>query len=529
MNYLPLLNEDEIRYICSVIPIRDAVDYFQFNPDEFAKIRPGFRATASSITKLNIASLLFSYRNRGFISFFIEKHIDDWLNQIQRHRNKCIEDGDSEETALLHTLPFCYFLENIPLYFKLTGEELSDDAITFLEAAVKELKEKSERIEAQRVDIESKETNIEQLNLKLESLNDLLDNTKRTLTHTEDEANHLRVKSREIEELKAIVQNKDIEIKQLREEDSKQNEALNKLKKELAESINTRGLLEQQIRCETEKHTASETRKQAVYAPPKRPCDMDEYLDYLTYNFESIGIAPNEAYLPLLKLHLSKVLFVGIPIFVNRYTGLPLMRCVSNALIGQPAVDILTYHEEITYEEIENYLSSTGRIACLDNFIGNYNETMLIPQFERHKGQIIFLTYSYDRTLNYVSMEFLRYGQHLNLNKIPNFNNMSELTEDPSIVEEAEYTWLAIMPDGRFSLILYEVLNDFGYPNCLAEKLCASVSNEDDLCRILAFDVLPYCIDVLHIAPYNTSDRLGKYAGANGRCRYKELFRRWFA
>lgn len=69
MNYLSMLTEDEARYICSVIPYEHTINYFQQNPKEFAKIRPGFRAKA--ISKSDASRLLFNYRNRRFVSVFI--------------------------------------------------------------------------------------------------------------------------------------------------------------------------------------------------------------------------------------------------------------------------------------------------------------------------------------------------------------------------------------------------------------------------------------------------------------------------
>lgn len=529
MSYLPLLDEAEIHYICSVIPARDVAVYFQSNPKEFAKLRPGFRPIPAVITKLDIGAILFSHRNTGFISFFIETHISDWLNQIQQHREQRINDGDSKELALIHTLPYCFFAGNIRLYLKLAEEEFSEEFISLLEAVIKELKENEERIKSQQEEIKSKETTIRELNIKVESNDDSLEKAKRKLINAEDEVKELRSKNKEIENLKAVAQKKESELEQLREEIIKQKETIRSLRDELVESVNSRQRLEEQIRAEIEKQKQDEVREQSISDTPKCPRKLDEFLEYLSYNFESLGIASSEEYLPLLKEHMSHVLFKGIPIILDRYTGLSLIHCVSNALTGQPNVKMLTYKEGITLEEIDSYLMSIGRIACLDNFIGNYNETTLIPLFDKHRGQIIFLTSFYDRTLKYVSEEFLRYGQYLNLNKIVAFNNITKLTEDPSSFEEDEYALQAVIPDKRFSPLLREVLNDFSYPNGVIERLCALVTNENDLCRILAFDVLPYCVDVLHISPFNFSERLTKYAGTTGRCQYRELFQRWFA
>ena len=81
MSYISLLSEDEVQYICSVIPQKHVSDYFRRNPKEFAKICPGFRPIA--IFRLNVGDLLFRNRNNGFVSSFIDKNIRIWLCQIQ--------------------------------------------------------------------------------------------------------------------------------------------------------------------------------------------------------------------------------------------------------------------------------------------------------------------------------------------------------------------------------------------------------------------------------------------------------------
>ena len=80
MNYLSTLNEDEIGYICSVIPHQHTIDYFKQNPEEFAKIRPGFRAI--SISKTDSGKLLFNYRDRAFISSLL-RGIGNWLTELK--------------------------------------------------------------------------------------------------------------------------------------------------------------------------------------------------------------------------------------------------------------------------------------------------------------------------------------------------------------------------------------------------------------------------------------------------------------
>lgn len=145
MNYLSQLTEDEVHFICSVLPYKETVAYFTRHPKEFTKIRPGFRANA--ISKYNVSNLLFSYRNKLFISKFIEKYIGVWLSQIQEHIRKCLEDGESKDLAFIHTLPFCFFADNVNLYFNLVNEEYPEEYIALLSVTVKVIKESTNKQE----------------------------------------------------------------------------------------------------------------------------------------------------------------------------------------------------------------------------------------------------------------------------------------------------------------------------------------------------------------------------------------------
>jgi len=498
------------------------------NHKEFVKIRPGFRMNKASLAKLDISNLLFRYRNRGFIEFFIDKIVGDWLDQIREHYNKCLDDGDSTEIALVNTLPFCFFADNIKLYFKLIHEEHSDEALLLLEASVKKLKENGEKIESQEKELESKEANENELRGMIEANRISAEDMRQRLAQVEGNIKNLRNKDKEINVLKLEIEKKTNEIERMREENDDQRKTIHELKLELTNTANSIQLLEEQIRADVALQNEENKRMLIMASNPKRPVDIDDFVDHLQYNFESLGISPRETYLSLLKTHLSCILFEGMPIAINRLSGLPLMRCVSNSIIGSPDVETLCFRDGLSIKEIEDFMFSAGRILCLDNFIGNFNETALIPLFDSHKGQIVFLTYSYDRMLNYMSGEFLKYVQHLNLNRIKAFNNPAMLTEDPSVMEESEYVSQMPRLDNRYSQLLGEILSELGYLRSITEYLCATIADEKDLCRKLAFDILPYCVDVLHISPYNTSARLNKYAGTSGRCPEKDLLRRWF-
>lgn len=524
MNYLSLLTEDEARYICSVIPYEHTINYFQQNPKEFAKIRPGFRAKA--ISKSDASRLLFNYRNRRFVSVFIEEHVSDWLSQIREHYNKCIENGDSQDLAYIHTLPSSYFADNVALYFKLIGEEHPEEYVAWIHTTVTAIKEANDEKEKLQEELKTNTADIKKLQADLDcAKSDLI----RTVIKVNELSTEIRTLQRNIEELRSTAEKNEEVITSLKATVQEQEDTIGQLRKDLADAQNFSQQLEEQIRSEFEKQQNKKSAKQPEMRKTKCPKDMEEFTDYLGYNLENIGVPTNSTYYPLLKEHLTKILFQGTPIVVNRGVGKTLMKCVANTLCGRSSVETLVFNKDLTIDDADSFISSAERVVCLDNFIGNYNETLLLPLFDNYRDKIIFLTVPYDRTINYISREFLRYCHYINLNRIAALCTNTELTEDPSNIEEIEFELKGLAQGNRYSTILRKMLDDFGFVPSIIEQRCAAIYDEQDLCRMLAFDVLPYCVDVLQISPYNTSERLAKYAGISGRCPYKQLFREWFA
>lgn len=526
MNYLSQLTEDEIRYICLVTPYQKTINYFSKKPNEFAKIYPGFRV--KTITKDVASKLLFDFISRPFISYFIEKNISDWLSQIQEYHNNRIEAGDSKDIAFLNTLPSCFFSENVGLYFKLINEEHSEEYIALMRAAIKSTKEATDEKVRLSKELKCRDSDIYNLNTELSSVKLDLDRTKIKLNRKLLESDTLKIKQTELEKLRITASMYKQKIESLENQIITYVEAIKDLRIELDEREHRNNQLEEQILEELERLRTNKENKEELIKTLKCPSDMDEFKDYLSFNLKNIGVL-DEAYCNLLNAHLSKILFQGIPILVNRSTGINIMNCVANTLIGQITIKTLVFNKSISIEEVDNFLSLDGRILCLDNFIGNFNEVELLPLFAKHRDKIVFLTVAYDRTLRYVSREFLRYCHYLNVNRIKALTINTALTEDPSTIMEVDFEPQWTVTEKWYSKLLREVLREFGYPQGLIEQKCAAIVDEQDLCRMLAFDVLPYCADVLQIAPYNTSERLLKYAGETGRCSYKKMFMEWFA
>lgn len=527
MNYLSILTEDDVRYICSVIPLEDSVCYFKQYPKDFAKVMPGFRATSMKRQE-QISALIFRYRKQSFIASFIDKHICRWLEEIQGHIAKRMDDGDNHESALLQTLPNCFFSDNVGLFFKLINEEHSDEYIALLCAAVKTIKKFDDKREKLDKEIKDKDFEIKKLHVQFEFAQADSARLGAKLNETSAEIKDLKITNVDVARLKDIIQSNEETNEALISKVQDQEKIIKQLSKELLEMKDGKKQIEDKIQTELEKQlTFSKTSKE-VAKKAKCPNNIDEFKDYLGYNLENLGVATSSEYFALLKEHLCCILFQGIPVVINQGVGKNLMKCIGNALISVPIVKTLTFGSDLSTQDVGDFLSTDERIVCLDNFVGNFNETELLPLFERHRDKVVFLTVAYDRTLNFVSGEFLRYCHYLNFNRIEALVANAELTEDPSTVEEVEARSQIVSPDTRYSKLLREMLCEFAFRRSLVEHKCINVSTEQDLCRALAFDILPYCVDVLQIAPFNTSERLIKYAGNAGRCPYKNLFKVWF-
>ncbi|MBB5335634.1 hypothetical protein [Pectinatus brassicae] len=527
MNYLPILTEAEIKYICSVIYIQDSVWYFKRYPKDFAKIMPGFRPTSLK-NQEQVSALLYRSRNQAFISSFIEKHISRWLDEIQDEITLKTDKGESKESAWMQTLPFCFFVDNISIFFKLIGDEQPEQYVSLISASIKRIRDLDISHKRIKTTLSNKKSEVMRLEDDIRCVQSELDKSSKKLIEHSSEIKALKRTCADIEKLEGIVCAREQELDILKKKAQERDEYIQKLNDELSASKDAQLQLEIKIKEEIKQQRIAESIEQAASLKPRGPKDIEEFKEFLEYNLESLGVATNAEYYFLLKEHICKILFQGKPIIICRAAGMVLMRCVANTLVGSANVDTLSFVTDISEQQIHGFLSTKNRIVCLDNFIGNYNETTLLTICDKHRNKIIFLTTVYERTLFYIPEELLKYCIYLNLNRIEGFTHDHALTEAPSTIDEIDASYPTITPDIRWSSLLKEILDELGVCSALSTYKSSLISNEASLCCLLAFDVLPFCVDVLKISPFSVSERLNKYAGDKGRCSHKGLFKRWF-
>lgn len=130
MNYIELLTKEEKSILCEIITGKDFKEFFKKNEQEFSKIRKGFRA--KSLTEQHALSIAISNIDKPFISTWVNIMVEHWLKEIQENIAKLEGEGLSHNVALATTMLDSFFVNNVELYFKLTGNPLDADAYSNL-------------------------------------------------------------------------------------------------------------------------------------------------------------------------------------------------------------------------------------------------------------------------------------------------------------------------------------------------------------------------------------------------------------
>ena len=195
------------------------------------------------------------------------------------------------------------------------------------------------------------------------------------LTSKQNELESLQKKYQELlKDYEQATIEKDLAVSQV-DELKKQilslNEAVGALQKEKAQ-------LETSIRTRIEEEKEAEALRINI-SYPIAPVDMDEFVDYFSYNLDSIGVVDSNLPLKtLLTTYMSCVLFQGKPIICNRTCTDTFARCLSNTLVNNEPVNHIVFSSDLDEKHICTALNMSGRIVVLENFLGNYNETLLL-------------------------------------------------------------------------------------------------------------------------------------------------------
>jgi len=524
------LIDQDLQYVCSVIPLKNVIGYFQKNSKEFSKLQRGFRA--KSLDAAQKERILFrGVKNKNrFVCDFIDKLITDLLIQIYECIKQETEKTKDEKQATIHTLVDSFFAGNVVLYFRLASITESEEYIASVQAMV---------YSSKQAQIEEKDAKIKHLQKQIDCANEGISNC------LDKNAELIRELSKERGRACALAERKDKIEKQFSElklqsdtsieilsNELRKTESINKkfkvaiqsLKKEVSEKDARITQLNSELEEASLRMQVAATVDISAQSIPLKPADIDYFKEYLGYNFKTFGVAAGKN---LLANYLSKVLFTGRPIAVERLFVHNFANCLSNTLVKGREVKVLTYSVGINAEVISKFLSEDCRIVVLDNFIGNMNETLLLPLLDKHKEKIILLGVAYEKTLKYVSDEFWVYVKHLDLSHTCGFLSEPENMEDPSEFEELPFYPTTAAVDAHMSKILMEIAEELGMAKKYAEHRAREVENEEIFFGMLLFELMPFVKYSLEKNPI-ASERLHKHIKIS-RSTYVELVKEWYS
>lgn len=528
MSNLSILSDDEFSHICTAIPHEIITGYFKKNPKEFSRIRPGFRATA--VKPGDAVKLMIRCRHNGFISSFVERIVNDWLMQIHEAITDFQKDGESEMVSYIHALSQSYFADNTAAYFKLIDKRVSEEKIDIIRETIKLLRSYDEKLHS--LEDELKEAS-QELNECIRTNKSIAAKSKRQLEKSASQISKLTEKVTELNKIESLYKDAQHIIKTSKNDNERLirlNTSLNQKITELQSKINEvtyeKAELEITIRRRVEEELAKETASSTSAIMPMRPTDIDEFIDCLRNNLGSIGVNSTSdlPILDLLSSYISDILFCGKPIVCDKAISNTLVRCISNALTGEVNVGRVHFSSDITERSLREFLRNSGRIVVLDNFLGNYNDSVLLSIIDDYKNKIVFLTYSYSKTLRYISEEVYAYCFFIGTTKIPELSIGAFPSISPSIIDEESYIPEPKYYSNRFSTVLRSILKELSYIDKVINSKLIGICDERHLCEILAFDIIPYCFDIRSINPLNYSQTLQKFVK---KSHYTKLLERW--
>ncbi|MFR8506007.1 MAG: hypothetical protein ACLVCA_03010 [Peptoniphilus sp.] len=561
MNYLEKLTNEDLKYICEIIPTVLIKRHFKKYNKHFHKIKPGFRP--ETLTREEIFEILYKNHSDPFISDFINSFISEEIKKIKSSFSKKLNYGIDDNTSVIISLSENIFNSNIPLYFKLAEKEVSQDYLNILSSAVKYSATLIKESKIISEDLRASDKNISELSNELKnfkSKNSRLTSKLDELKELEKENTNYIKEIQELEKVerddKKLVSEYIKETERLKNTIKDLNDKLRSCKfnledfiskEEYQEKINSlkfgyysaisekileienleakKSNIERELKTIKEKFNFDNFIENDL-SHPLRPKDMDEFEEFFKFNLQSIGMNTENKYYDLFFRYLESILFSGFPILIKQNPGTNLAKILSNTISGSEIFRSINIDSSTTLHDISNFLKfCDDRILVINNMIGSGRELEILPLLISHKSKIIILTYLYDRTLYYLPKEILEYVKYINLSSCKVFSKDVSLDEDPSIIEELPYDPEVLdscFPQ-EYNNLFNEISKEFGFEEELTSLLKINIDDGEFLDCLLVFFLLPYARDVLKINPFENSLELQRYLSEDSIFYYKDV------
>lgn len=514
MSDISILTDEEYSRVCTAIPHKLVVGYFKKYPKEFAKIRPGFRATA--LKPEEASKLMIKHRQNNFIASFVNDVVEKWLYEIDHAVSDYQKDGKNKLLAYIYTLSKSFFIDNISAYFHLTENDFSEEDILLIQNMVSILQDYEKQLRVTNEKLAQTSQEFEDLKRefkeRLSKKNRQVNKLSAQIEGVSKEVKKLQIIETLYEKDKCELEKSNNDNNNLKKQIASLNEQILELQKEITLLIKEKEDLAIAVREQIEQERIDEVLF-SNYKTSLCPKDMEEFLEYLGYNLEDIGIdsSPEFSIKERLSSYISNCIFKGKPIICDKAVSKTLVACISNALIGTTNVSSIHFSSETTERTLREFLLNSDRIVVLDNFLGNFNDSVLLTIVDDYKNKIIFFTYSFSKTLKYISDEMFAYCYYIGASKIPELFGGTIPDEDPSIIDEDEYSPDLEFHNNKYTQIMKRILIELNFKEKVVNSKVCGINNEFEMCELLMFDIIPYCLDVLSINPLNYSQTLQKY------------------
>ena len=460
------------------------------------------------------------------------------------------EDTDEQAVSIL--------LAAIKMYGELSKENNSlksenKNIIKKIDDEYKKSRENDSIIISLKTDIESYKNTNKELNQKFDKCNDELEQEKYTngilradLKKANDEIEPLKTKLFEAQKQISVLQeNKKSLISDLESIKIKLNNALNN-----AEELQTRiEILSKEI--ETKDSEIMELQEKLAAALESNTAKIEdtsnlEFHDGITGNQNSDliptievikGIARNHNTYYFVADHegfktdldyclidsnisegrevlcnyLDRLYSEGKIIVGNRKDCKFVAECFSSILCASEYTKI-TYFDGIKLCDIITAAENGGRIIYFDNFIGNYNETVLISLLGGYRDKIIIISAMYDKMFMYITPDILRDCNYINLQRLnlPDDVDFEKFTRAEQVSVHSKE-----ILDNAPTAALLSILRDLKISEHVRSSLATNINSHIDSDAILTFGILPYLVDVRGESPFEDSDRLMSYYEKN--------------
>ena len=216
------------------------------------------------------------------------------------------------------------------------------------------------------------------------------------------------------------------------------------------------------------------------------------------------------------RLYSERKIIVG-----NRKDCKFVVECFSSILCSSEYT-IITYFDGIKLRDIITAVENGGRIIYFDNFIGNYNETVLISLLSGYRDKIILISAMYDKMFMYITSDILRDCNYINLQRL---NLPDDVDFEKCTCAEQESVHKKELLDNAPTAALLSILRDLKITEQVRTSLATNINSHAESDAVLTFGILPYLVDVKGETPFENSDRLMSYYEKN---KNNKFTMKWF-